>query len=164
MLEEFSTREVLPVRVFDPLRDDVFVREILHVFEDAERYDQPRRQRRSPDLPKLPRVLGLKPGPVDPFTELHQRVSRVDQSIQSDQKHLFLRAFLTPLLPTHFAAYPRVTPRFLANKRSDPDRSRNQIQPPPPLFRGDYLGTPLVLPGGSLWSYVGARIALALPV
>ena len=99
------------VRVLDPARAQVLVRQVVHRLEDRQARHQPRRQRRMARLVRIDRSEPLleKP-PVDRPAELRQRVAHVDDLVEPRPEQIVLSA-VPPLLRPHRIALRPLTRR-----------------------------------------------------
>ena len=87
--------EVLVIGVLDPAGAQHLIRKVVHVLENEQAGDQPRRQ------PRLPRPglahrakAAIQEGPVDQRRQPHQRVAHVDDLIEGRKQQVFL-----PIIP-----------------------------------------------------------------
>jgi len=83
--------EVLVIGVLDPAGAQHLIREIVHVLQDEQAGDKPRRQARLPrtGLAHRTKAVIQKP-PVDQRRQPHQRVAHVDDLIEGRKQQIFL--------------------------------------------------------------------------
>ena len=98
--EELLATEELEVRVLDPARAEVLVRQIVRVLEDRKPRHQPCRQRR---LTRLVRIDCAEPllqePPVNCRGQFRQRVAHVDDLVETGLEKIALPAVPTLLRP-----------------------------------------------------------------
>ena len=83
--------EVLVIGVLDPASAQHLIREIVHVLEDEQAGDKPRRQSRLPRTGLANRTKAvIQKLPVDQRRQPHQRVAHIDDLIKRRKQQVFL--------------------------------------------------------------------------
>src|SRR5277367_6310685 len=89
MLKMTHPAEVLPVRIFNPQANNVFIAQVMLILQIVKSHHQARRNARS----TLTRMIGATQSlferlPVDEKTETNQRMAHVDQLLQIYPKQI----------------------------------------------------------------------------
>jgi hypothetical protein len=94
MLEELLAAEELAIRVLYPAFMQHLIREVVHVLQYRQARHQSRRQRRLARTVRINRAeRRLEECPIDPASQLRQRMIEVKNLIEPRFEHVVLAAF-----------------------------------------------------------------------